>query len=753
MSNDFYNYGSTLQPNTLARSEVVASELSAITSAFALLPRLAQICENRTTFGVDSGTANTYLITVPNPPAAYTAGLRVPFVPLNNSTGASTVNIYNSNGVLIGPKAILRGDGTATGAGDISTAGVTDLQYNGTAFILMGAPAGLVSAAAGSATAAAASAVAAASSASSAAASSSSASGSAGTATGAASTATTAATSATASAGTATTGATNASTSATAASTSQGAAATSATAAAGSATAASGSATAAATSATGAATSATTATGAATSATSSSTSASTAATNAANSAATALAAANSAGWTKVGFMTHAGSPYTVQQSDGGTLFSVDTSGGAVTINLPQISGLVTPYVVGFKKETGDGNTITINRGGSTDIFDTGGTSVSIASVQGITVLPHPTSPVEWLTSNWGGAAYTASLGVKLNGADIELDIAGLAAKTAPIGADSIALYDSVGGAPKKATLTQTLAAFSVVTGTVGAAASNIVALDASANLTLGKKIVEVQGTDVASASTVNLDTAIGNYVHVTGTAAITAITLAQGSRMTVDFTGILTLTNGASLILPTGANITTAAGDTAVFIGEASSIVRCVSYQRASGQALVAPATVLNNTIMLQEQQTAGTPGSGTFSANTWKKVPLTTKVQDTGSDVTSFSSSQFVLNAGTYRVDAHICLGEIPGTDGGATGKCRLRNVTDSTTVLVGTSVEICTDVTDVEPSGAWSQLRGVFTIAASKTLEFDGYISATTGAASALSSGNGEIEVYSQVVFTRVA
>lgn len=97
-----------------------------------------------------------------------------------------------------------------------------------------------------------------------------------------------------------------------------------------------------------------------------------------------------------------------------------------------------------------------------------------------------------------------------------------------------------------------------------------------------------QGADIASAGTVNLSTATGDYVNITGTTTITAITLAQGQQRTVKFAGILTLTNGASLILPSGANITTAAGDTAVFRGEASGVVRCVSYQKASGTALIA---------------------------------------------------------------------------------------------------------------------------------------------------------------------
>ncbi len=99
-----------------------------------------------------------------------------------------------------------------------------------------------------------------------------------------------------------------------------------------------------------------------------------------------------------------------------------------------------------------------------------------------------------------------------------------------------------------------------------------------------------QGSDVASATTTVLDTTTGDYVHVTGTTAITAITLAQGEERTIEFTGILTFTNGASLILPTGANITTAAGDTCIVRGEASGVVRCVSYTRASGNALAGSA-------------------------------------------------------------------------------------------------------------------------------------------------------------------
>lgn len=100
---------------------------------------------------------------------------------------------------------------------------------------------------------------------------------------------------------------------------------------------------------------------------------------------------------------------------------------------------------------------------------------------------------------------------------------------------------------------------------------------------------EAKGADIASASTINLTTATGNLVDVTGTTTITAVTLPEGAERTVRFTGILTLTNGASLILPTGANITTAPGDFAIFRGYAGGVVRLAFYQRANGAALTGP--------------------------------------------------------------------------------------------------------------------------------------------------------------------
>lgn len=125
---------------------------------------------------------------------------------------------------------------------------------------------------------------------------------------------------------------------------------------------------------------------------------------AASSAAAAAAAAASIGYTDVVFLTSASSPYTVSQATAGKLLSVDTSGGAVTVNMPTIAGLVLPFVVGVKKATSDTNAITINRGG-TDTFDgAGATSKTISVESGLTLIPDTdTAPDRWTTIAFGGA--------------------------------------------------------------------------------------------------------------------------------------------------------------------------------------------------------------------------------------------------------------------------------------------------------------------------------------------------------------
>jgi len=107
--------------------------------------------------------------------------------------------------------------------------------------------------------------------------------------------------------------------------------------------------------------------------------------------------------------------------------------------------------------------------------------------------------------------------------------------------------------------------------------------------------------DVASAGTTNIGAAASNNVRITGTTTITAFdSVAAGITRDVRFAGALTLThNATSLILPTSANITTAADDMASFTSLGSGNWICTKYGRKSGSPLSTGLTLL---------------GSGTFS-------------------------------------------------------------------------------------------------------------------------------------------
>jgi len=119
--------------------------------------------------------------------------------------------------------------------------------------------------------------------------------------------------------------------------------------------------------------------------------------------------------------------------------------------------------------------------------------------------------------------------------------------------------------------------------------------DTTALLARQTLLLDKKAGDIASATTTDLDVATGDLVDITGTTTITAITLSEGQERTVRFTGILTLTDGASLLLPGAANIVTVDGDTAVFRGYASSVVRCINYTKLDGKAVISPSGLLKS--------------------------------------------------------------------------------------------------------------------------------------------------------------
>lgn len=95
--------------------------------------------------------------------------------------------------------------------------------------------------------------------------------------------------------------------------------------------------------------------------------------------------------------------------------------------------------------------------------------------------------------------------------------------------------------------------------------------------------------NVASASTVNLGFQDSDKVFITGTTPINSFGAAlAGTRRTVRFEGSLPLTyNASSMVLPGGRSIVTEANDTCEAVCISTGNWRVISYQRASGEALV----------------------------------------------------------------------------------------------------------------------------------------------------------------------
>jgi len=101
-------------------------------------------------------------------------------------------------------------------------------------------------------------------------------------------------------------------------------------------------------------------------------------------------------------------------------------------------------------------------------------------------------------------------------------------------------------------------------------------------------ILESKGADVASAAGLAFLTD-GNFVDITGNVTVTSMATIGGKGfMTCQFDGILRLTHhDTNLILPTAANIDTAAGDVAGFFEYGAGTWVCLYFTRASGAALV----------------------------------------------------------------------------------------------------------------------------------------------------------------------
>lgn len=122
-------------------------------------------------------------------------------------------------------------------------------------------------------------------------------------------------------------------------------------------------------------------------------------------------------------------------------------------------------------------------------------------------------------------------------------------------------------------------------------------------------------TNLASATTTDLGTALSHSINITGTTTITAFgstALLARPLYKLVFSGALLLTyNATSLLLPGSGNITTANGDAADALYLGSGNWQILAYYKRTGQPVAFPAAILQNYISGLTLSTAGS--SGTF--------------------------------------------------------------------------------------------------------------------------------------------
>jgi hypothetical protein len=274
-------------------------------------------------------------------------------------------------------------------------------------------------------------------------------------------------------------------------------------------------------------------------------------------------------------------------------------------------------------------------------------------------------------------------------------------------------------------------------GTYITAAAWTVSLSGPAGVT--GVLNEFKAAPIATASTVNLDSATGNLVHLTGSTTITAITLASGAERSCVLDAAPLLTNGANLICPGGANIQGAAGDCFVVRGEGSSVARIVSYTKANGDSNV---RYLAPYLHVREEQTSGTNGgTGSTGFNT---RTLNTVVGSNTISGASLASNIVTLPAGTYDFEA------LAPTATTQITKLSLYNNTDSVDILVGESLS-----SGASGSASFStHCAGRFTLASSKGVKLRHWLG-TSGGTYDLGSptGNGQVEVYASLKLWKVA
>jgi len=172
-------------------------------------------------------------------------------------------------------------------------------------------------------------------------------------------------------------------------------------------------------------------------------------------------------------------------------------------------------------------------------------------------------------------------------------------------------------------------------------------------------------TAIASAATCDIGAAGSLFVAVTGTSAITSFGTAANKLRFLRFAGALTLTHDAtSLILPGGANIVTAAGDTALFTSDAAGHWRCRQYARADGRMVNMATPIFSGAMGVGVSPTytlhVKGPGTSTFGLNAPSgSDPGIRLMRDGDSNDIGFLGPPHWIHGSGSTTDFEVCSGE----------------------------------------------------------------------------------------------
>jgi hypothetical protein len=225
-------------------------------------------------------------------------------------------------------------------------------------------------------------------------------------------------------------------------------------------------------------------------------------------------------------------------------------------------------------------------------------------------------------------------------------------------------------------LTQSLSADgqTPITGNLNAGNNKITGLAAGSatgdSLRWEQLFSQGQPANLASAATTDIGAQNTVLLNITGTTTITSFGTNYNGPRYLRFDGILTLThNATTLILPGGANITTAAGDSAIVVpnGTPANGWRVLGYQKADGTTIATSkiqpisASVSGNALTISASSLtldfrSTTLGSGTVTTVTGTPATLVISSGSTLGTTNGAQSDIVVLainNAGTIELAA----------------------------------------------------------------------------------------------------